>query len=66
MGSLMGKPSKPKLVLIPGGNGILGPIDRLGLRDRYPLHPPRMIWIMIGTKLLLLTTLAYVVYGKLH
>jgi len=66
--SPMEKTSKPRLVLIPGGLGLAepvlqGPIDRLGLRDRYPFHPPRMIWILVGTKLVLLTALAYLVFG---
>jgi len=59
----MDKNSKPKLVLIPGGCGVMGPIERLGLRDRIPMTPPKLVYLLVGTKILLLSALAYLMFG---
>lgn len=59
----MEKSRRTKLVLIPGGCGVTGPIDRLGLRERYPLTPPKMVWILVGTKIVLLSVLVYLMFG---
>lgn len=59
----MEKASKPKLVLIQGGCGIQGPIDRLGLRDRYPGASSKLVWVLVSAKLVLLTALAYVIFS---
>lgn len=63
-------PSKPRFVLIPGGLGqdevdveLQGPVSRLGLWDRFPDTSPKFLAFIIVSKLLLLGSLAYWVYG---
>lgn len=57
---------RPRLVVLPGGKKpevVEGPITRLGLRSRFPqLKAGHWFWI-VAAKVLLLTSLLYVLFG---
>lgn len=54
--------SRPRLVLIPGGAGIEGPIRRLNLSGRFPYTPPLVTACLILSKVVLLASLWYWLY----
>lgn len=55
--------ARPRLVVIPGGKGMEGPIDRLGLRHRFPPVTGRVWALVVLGKVLLLASLLYVYFG---
>lgn len=55
----MKKDFKPKLVLIPGGAGLEGPIRRLNLEYRFPKNAPYRTLLLILTKVVLLAVIWY-------
>ena len=57
------KTKRPKLVLIEGDAGIVGPISRMHLWDRYPANFGWRLYLLVAAKLVLLTSILYYFYG---
>jgi len=55
--------NKCHLRVIQGGLTEEGPITRMGLKDRLRFSTPEKILMAVGTKLVLLACVLYVIYG---
>ena len=53
---------RKQLTLIQGGGG-KGPVSRFNLRDRFTFYSRNQVILMFTTKLLLLASVLYFIYG---
>ncbi len=58
----MNQSTKRHLRLVPTGQAAMGPFERMGLRDRFYVSPGKLTFLIV-TKLILLGSLIYLVYG---